>query len=299
MHYGYIGLGNLGASCAACLVRGGFDVTVFDLNPSLAERLVADGATLAPGVEALAASVDHVVTCLPSPAVSERVLHQILPHMQPGATWIEMSTLGRDDVLALAEIAAGAGVRMLELPVTGGVHLAARGEITMLPGGDADLVELHRKALEAMGDRIFHMGPLGSSSIIKVITNMLAFIHLKACGEALMLARRGGLDLGQAWQAIRASSGNSFVHETEGALILNGSYDIAFSVDLALKDLGFALDFGREFGVPLDLASITNQTYVAAKAAYGGDAQSPMIARLLEDLLRTDLRAPGFPARLE
>jgi len=299
MHYGYIGLGNLGASCAACLVRGGFDVTVFDLNPSLAERLVADGATLAPGVEALAASVDHVITCLPSPAVSERVLHQILPHMQPGATWIEMSTLGRDDVLALAEIAAGAGVRMLELPVTGGVHLAARGEITMLPGGDADLVELHRKALEAMGDRIFHMGPLGSSSIIKVITNMLAFIHLKACGEALMLARRGGLDLGQAWQAIRASSGNSFVHETEGALILNGSYDIAFSVDLALKDLGFALDFGREFGVPLDLASITNQTYVAAKAAYGGDAQSPMIARLLEDLLRTDLRAPGFPARLE
>ena len=299
MRYGYIGLGNLGASCAACLVRDGFDVTVFDLNPALAERLVADGATLAASAEDLATAVDHVITCLPSPAVSGRVLHHILPRMKPGATWIEMSTLGRDDVLALAKIADAAGVRMLELPVTGGVHLAARGEITMLPGGDADLVDLHRKALEAMGSRIFHMGPLGSSSIIKVITNMLAFIHLKACGEALMLARRGGLDLGQAWQAIRASSGNSFVHETEGALILNGSCDIAFSIDLALKDLGFALDFGREFGVPLDLASATNQTYVAARAAYGGDAQSPMIVRLLEDLLHTDLRAPGFPARLE
>jgi 3-hydroxyisobutyrate dehydrogenase len=89
------------------------------------------------------------------------------------------------------------------------------------------------------------------------------------------------------------------VHETEGALILNGSYDIAFNIDLALKDLGFALEFGREFGVPLDLASMTNQTYVAAKAAYGGDAQSPMIAKLLEDVLNTDLRADGFPARLE
>ena len=219
--------------------------------------------------------------------------------MKKGSTWIEMSTLGRDDVLALAKVAEAAGVRMLELPVTGGVHLAYRGEITMLPGGDKDLVDLHWKAFEAMGNRIFHMGPLGSSSIIKVITNMLAFIHLKACGEALMLAKRGGLDLGQAWHAIAASSGNSFVHETEGALILNGSYDIAFSLDLALKDLGFALGFGKEFGVPLELASMTNQTYVAAKAAYGGDAQSPMIAKLLEDLLGTDLRAPGFPARLE
>lgn len=299
MHYGYIGLGNLGANCAACLIKAGFQVTVFDLNPALAERLVAMGARLANSAEDLAASVDHVLTCLPSPAVSEKVLRAILPQMKPGATWLEMSTLGREDVLALGALAGAAGVRMLELPVTGGVHLAAQGKITMLAGGDKDLFDLHRPAMAAMGDKIFHMGPLGSSSIIKVITNMLAFIHLKATSEALMLAKRGGLDLGQAWHAIAASSGNSFVHETEGALILNGSYDIAFNIDLALKDLGFALGFGKEFGVPLDLASMTNQTYIAAKAAYGGEAQSPMIAKLLEDLLGTDLRAEGFPARLE
>lgn len=299
MRYGYIGLGNLGANCAARLVEAGFDLTVHDISRGAAERLVAMGADWADSAAELAAGVDHVFTCLPSPAVTDKVLREILPVMKESATWIEMSTLGRDDVLAFAETAKAHGVRMLELPVTGGVHLAAKGKITMLPGGDKDLVELHWKAFEAMGDRIFHMGPLGSSSIIKVITNMLAFIHLKACAEALMLAKRGGLDLAQSWHAIQASSGNSFVHETEGALILNGSYDIAFSIELALKDLGFALDFGREFGVPLDLASITNQTYVAAKAAYGGDAQSPMIAKLLEDLLGTNLRAPGFPARLE
>ena len=299
MHYGYIGLGNLGAACAACLRRAGFAVTVFDLNPSLAEPLVANGAVLARSAEELAASVEHVITCLPSPAVSERVLRNILPHMKAGSTWVEMSTLGRDEVLALAAVAAGAGVRMLELPVTGGVHLAHQGKINMLAGGDKDLFDLHHAAMQAMGDKIFHMGPLGSACIIKVITNMLAFIHLKATSEALMLARRGGLDLGQAWHAIAASSGNSFVHETEGALILNGSYDVAFNIDLALKDLGFALGFGREFGVPLDLAAATQQTYVAARAAYGGEAQSPMIAKLLEDLLHTDLRAPGFPARLE
>ena len=299
MHYGYIGLGNLGAACAGCLIKDGFTVTVYDLNADLAAPLLARGARLAGSAEELAGSVDHVITCLPSPMVSERVLRNILPHMKPGASWVEMSTLGRDEVLAMAAVAAEAGVRMMELPVTGGVHLAHQGKITMLAGGDRDLFDTHHKAMAAMGDKIFHMGPLGSACIIKVITNMLAFIHLKATSEALMLAKRGGLDLAQAHAAIAASSGNSFVHETEGALILNGSYDVAFNVDLALKDLGFALGFGREFGVPLELASMTNQTYVAAKAAYGGTAQSPMIAKLLEDLLGTDLRAPGFPARLE
>lgn len=299
MKYGYIGLGNLGANCAACLVRDGFDVTVFDVNPDNAKALLEAGATWGDSAGDVASKVDHVITCLPSPAVTEKVLTEILPKMRKGASWIEMSTLGRDDVLRFADVATGYGIQMLELPVTGGVHLAAQGNITMLPGGDKDLVDLHMPALKSMGDRVFHMGPLGSSSIIKVITNMLAFIHLKACSEALMLAKRGGLDLAQSWHAIAASSGNSFVHETEGALILNGSYDIAFNIDLALKDLGFALEFGREFGVPLDLASMTNQTYVAAKAAYGGDAQSPMIAKLLEDVLNTDLRADGFPARLE
>ena len=298
IHYGYIGLGNLGAACAGCLLKAGFGLTVYDLNPALAAPLVAAGAKLANSAEELAASVDHVITCLPSPAVSEKVLRAILPHMKAGASWVEMSTLGREEVLAFSRIAAEAGHEMMELPVTGGVHLAAQGKITMLAGGSKALFDLHHGAMQAMGDRIFHMGPLGSSAIIKVITNMLAFIHLKATSEALMLAKRGGLDLAQSWHAIAASSGNSFVHETEGALILNGSYDIAFNIDLALKDLGFALGFGREFGVPLDLASMTNQTYIAAKAAYGGEAQSPMIAKLLEDLLGTDLRAEGFPAKL-
>jgi len=227
------------------------------------------------------------------------VLAQILPAMRPGATWIENSTLGRDDILRLGALAAEQGVRLMEAPVTGGVHLAAQGRITVLAGGARDLYDLHLPALQAIGDRIFHIGPLGSAAVIKVITNMLAFIHLVADGEALMLAKRGGLDLATAWQAIAASSGSSFVHETEGQLILNGSYDIAFSMDLALKDLGFAMGFGREFGVPLDLAGMTQQTFVKGRAAYGGKAQSTQIVKLLEDVLHTDLRAPGFPARLE
>ena len=298
MNYGYIGLGNLGGHLAASLIRAGHQVTVYDRDPSLAVRLAEMVATVAGSAAEVAAATDHVFTCLPSPAVSELVLAEILPKMKPGATWIENSTLGRDDIVRLGGVAAAAGIRLLEAPVTGGVHLAARGEITVLAGGDADLVALHRPALEVIGNRLFHMGPLGSAAIIKVITNMLAFIHLVADGEALMLAKRGGLDLKTAWEAITASSGSSFVHETEGQLILNGSYDIAFSMDLALKDLGFAMGFGREFGVPLDLASMTNQTFLKGRAVYGGEAQSTQIVKLLEDALGTDLRAEGFPARL-
>ena len=298
MHYGHIGLGNLGANCAACLRKAGMEVSVTDLNKDTASGVLDLGCTWADTPEDVAARVDHVITCLPSPTVSEQVLDRMLPVMRKGSHWIEMSTLGRDEMLAFAEKAAAHDIRAMELPVTGGVHLAAQGKITMLAGGDKDMFDLHLPALQAMGDQVFHMGPLGSAAIIKVITNMLAFIHLKACGEALMLAKRGGLDLGQAWHAIKASSGNSFVHETEGALVLNGSYDVAFNIDLALKDLGFAMEFGREFAVPLDLAAATAQTYTAARAAYGGDAQSPMIVKLLEDLLETDLRADGFPARL-
>ncbi|MEH7826706.1 NAD(P)-dependent oxidoreductase [Gemmobacter denitrificans] len=298
MHYGYIGLGNLGGHLAASLIREGFEVTVYDRDPALAERHRAMGAHVAQSPAELGAAVDHVFTCLPSPQVSEVVLAQLLPAMKPGATWIENSTLGREDVLRLGQLAAEQGIRMLEAPVTGGVHLAARGEITVLVGGDRALYDEHHRALSAIGGQHFHMGPLGSAAVIKVITNMLAFIHLVADGEALMLAKRGGLDLKTAWEAIRASSGTSFVHETEGQLILNGSYDIAFTMDLALKDLGFAMGFGKEFGVPLDLASLTNQTFLKGKAAYGGAAQSTQIVKLLEDLLGTDLRAEGFPARL-
>jgi 3-hydroxyisobutyrate dehydrogenase len=301
MRYGFIGLGHLGGHLAMSLVRAGFPLAVHDLNRTLAEPLIAAGAAWADHPKAVAARSDAVMTCLPSPKVSELVLtgpNGILDGLERGGAWIEMSTLGRDETLRLAAVASERGIETLESPVTGGVHLAAQGKITVLAGGDKALFERHKPALAAMGDKIFHMGPLGSAAVIKVITNMLAFIHLQADAEALMLAKRAGLDLGQAWRAISASSGTSFVHETEGQLILNGSYDIGFSMDLTLKDIGFAMGFGREFGVPLELAGLTEQIFIRGKAQYGGAAQSTQIAKLLEDATGTDLRAEGFPAKL-
>ncbi len=302
MRYGFIGLGNLGAALATSLMRFGFELSVHDIDRKAAKALLAGGAIWSNSPRALAASVDAVITCLPSPAVSERVLvgpDGLLSGFAPGSTWIEMSTNDSDTIQRLAAIAAEKGVFTLEAPVTGGVHKAEAGEITIIAGGETAVFEQHRTALDAMGRPIFHVGPLGSASVIKVITNMLAFVHLIAAGEALMLAKRGGLDLAQAYHVIQASSGNSFVHETESQLVLNGSYNINFTMDLACKDLGFAMKLGCELGVPLDLAALASQTFIRARETYGGGAQSTQVVKLLEDALHTDLRAPGFPAELK
>jgi 3-hydroxyisobutyrate dehydrogenase len=284
MKIGYIGLGCLGRHLAASLLRAGFPVTVYDIDKSCAVDLIEAGATCVDSAEETARVSDTVITCLPSPEiVTETVAgeHGILKGLAAGGTWIDMSTNDLHELQRLAALAAEQGVSTLEAPVTGGVHRAAAGMITVLVGGDEAVYQKHLPAF-----------------VIKVITNMLAFIHLVADGEALMLAKKGGVDLKLAWDVIKASSGNSFCHETEGQLILNGSYNINFTMDLARKDLYFAHQMGREFGVPLELGGLTEQIFARARAVYGGDAQSPMVVKLLEEAAGTDLRAPGFPAEL-
>ena len=305
MRCGFIGLGHIGKFLAGSLVRNGFEVTVYDLNKDAAAPLVAKGAKLAGSIKELCDASDTVFTCLPSPRAIDIVLTgkdgviDSLASRSVAATWVDMSTNDQSETLRLGALCQAKGINVLEAPVTGGVHKAAHGDITVLVGGEQNVFQAHEKALNAMGKPVLYIGKLGSAAVIKVITNMLAFIHLVAAGEALMLAKRGGLDLGVAFEAIKESSGNSFVHETESQVILNGSYNINFTMDLALKDLGFAMEYGNEFGVPLDLAGHTYQTFIRAKAAYGGDAWSSQVVKLLEDATNTDLRAPGFPAELE
>ena len=301
---GFVGLGHLGSHLAASLLRAGHHLTVSDLDRSSdsTTALLADGARWANSPAELAAMSDVVFTCLPSPGAINAVLtgpNGVLDGFAGRAgTWIDMSTNDRNETLRLDAIVRAAGANMLEAPVTGGVHRAAAAQITVLVGGDESVFETYRDLLGVVGDPVLYMGPLGSAALIKVITNMLAFVNLVSVGEALMLAKRGGLDLGKAYEAIKESSGNSFVHETESQVILNGSYNINFTMDLACKDLSFATQFGRDLGVPLDLASLTEQTFIRARSTYGGAAWSSQVVKLLEDALHTELRAPGFPSEL-
>ncbi len=298
MRYGFVGLGNLGKHLAVNLVRGGFDVGVYDLQPSAADGVTAVGAHWVGSIPELAKTSDCLITCLPSPAATAAVLDLALPSLHRGATWIEMSTNDFAEIQVLAARADALGIATLACPVTGGVHRAEAGDITVLVGGSEQVYALHEPALKAMGGRVIHLGGIEQAAVTKVVTNMLAFIHLIAAGEALMLCAKAGVDLRSAFEAIAASSGNSFVHETESQVILNGSYDIGFTMDLACKDAGFALEFGRRLGVPLRLAGVMEQTFIEGRAKYGGSAWSSMIVKLLEDSVGTPLRAPGFPARL-
>jgi 3-hydroxyisobutyrate dehydrogenase len=298
MRYGFVGLGHLGKHLAVNLARAGFDLEVNDLDRSSADAVLAAGARWSPSVRELAASCDCLITCLPSPAATDAVLGEALAVMHRGAVWIEMSTNDFAAIETLANRARASGIDTLACPVTGGVHRAEAGEITVLVGGAQQVFEAHKPALEAMGGRVIHLGGIEQAAVTKVVTNMLAFIHLIAAGEALMLCAKAGVDLTAAFQAIAASSGNSFVHETESQVILNGSYDIGFTMDLACKDAGFAIEFGRRFGVPLRIAGAMEQIFIEGRARYGGSAWSSMIVKLLEDATGTPLRAPGFPARL-
>ncbi|MGA0357896.1 MAG: NAD(P)-dependent oxidoreductase, partial [Ilumatobacteraceae bacterium] len=234
MAVGFIGLGNVGRHLARSVLRGGHDLVVHDLDEAAAAELVADGARWAPSIAAVCDEASTVITCLPSPQVIDAVVAGpagVIESLagQSGACWIDSSTNDRSETLRLAALAADRGVATLEAPVTGGVHMAARGEITVLVGGEAELVERQRGLLDSLGDPVLHIGGLGAAATIKVITNMLALTHLVAAGEALMLAKRSDLDLATAFEAIRNSSGNSFVHETESQVILNGSYNINFT----------------------------------------------------------------------
>jgi 3-hydroxyisobutyrate dehydrogenase len=298
LRYAFVGLGNLGKHLAANLARGGFELGVFDLDRSSATDVLAAGAQWIDSVPALAEWCDGFITCLPSPAATSAVLALALPALREGTTWIEMSTNDFANVEELAKKAQARGVATLACPVTGGVHRAEAGDITVLVGGAQQVFARHEPALKAMGGRVIHLGGIEQAAVTKVVTNMLAFIHLIAAGEALMLCAKAGVDLRAAFDAIAASSGNSFVHETESQVILNGSYDIGFTMDLACKDAGFAVEFGRRFGVPLRLAGVMEQIFIEGRARYGGAAWSSMIVKLLEDAVGTPLRAPGFPSRL-
>ncbi|WP_422368275.1 NAD(P)-dependent oxidoreductase [Pelagibius sp.] len=301
MQIAFIGLGNVGLPLARNLLKAGHQMTVFDLDPERAAPLVDAGARLAASSREAAEGAEVAVTSLPNPAAVAAVVPGetgLLSALGPGSLWIEMSTTDEADMRRFAEEAGARGIDVLEAPITGGANRAWTGEISILVGGDEAVFERYRDLLGVMGGAIEHMGPIGAASVVKVITNMLAFVHLWASGEAMMLAKRSGVDLAKAFHGIRVSSGNSFAHETEGQLVLNGSYNCAFTMALALKDMRLAMKLGQETETPLALAELVKNYFEQAQEAYGEDAWSTQAVKILEDQLGDALRAPGFPPLL-
>jgi 3-hydroxyisobutyrate dehydrogenase len=295
MQVGFIGLGNVGSKLAGNLLANGVALAVHDLDPEKTETFAARGAAVRSPVD-IAGSADVVITCLPSPAASAETIAQMLPHWRPGVVWMEMSTTDADEIRRLGALVAAAGGVAAECPVSGGCHRAATGNISIFVGGDRATFDRVLPLLTILGRRILHTGPLGSASLLKVMTNYLATANLVTLCEALTTMKAAGLDLATTYEAIRISSGTSFVHETESQVILNGSRDIEFTMDLVLKDVGLFQHIAEDHGVPLEISPLILDIFRDGQRRYGTRANSDDIIRRLEDATGLDITAPGFPA---
>ena len=301
MKIGFIGLGNLGSKLAGSLLRNGVDLMVLDLDKSLMDAFVQRGAASAVSPKSLAEHCDAVITCLPSPEVCAHVMESangVLAGLSAEKLWLEMSTTDEAEVRRLAHLADALGAVSIECPVSGGCHRAATGNISIFCGASRAGFELALPILAMMGRKILHTGPLGSASILKVVTNYLASVNLVSIGEAFAVAQKSGMDLTTTFEAIRISSGNSFVHETEGQVILNGSYDIGFTLDLVQKDMSLFLGLAQRGGLPLEVAPMVASLFDDAAEKYGSRALSPRVVQRNEESTGQAFRAPGFPAEL-
>jgi 3-hydroxyisobutyrate dehydrogenase len=298
---GFIGLGHVGSALAGNLLRHGVDLTVRDLDEAAVASFTARGARRGESPRAVAQAVDIVITCLPSPAISAQVVEGaggILEGLGPGKLWLEMSTTDAAEMLRLAPKVEAKGATAMDCPVSGGCHRAATGNISIFAGGSRAAFERALPVLSILGHQILHTGPLGSASKLKVLTNYLCTVHLAALAEALTVARVAGLDMNTTYEGIRISSGNSFVHETESQVILNGSRDIGFTMDLVVKDVGLFDALAREQGVPLELSPLVLEIFRDGVRRYGGREHSPNIIRRLEDACSVRVLGEGFPPQI-
>ena len=301
MKVGFIGLGNVGGKLAGSLLRNNFDLTVRDLDKNLTQSFKDLGAKVVNSAKELAEQVDLIITCLPSPKICAEVMEAedgVINGLSENKIWLEMSTTDEAEIKRISKKIIAKKAIPLDGPVSGGCHRAATGNIAIFVGGAREAFDKILPALIVMGRKILHTGDLGSATVLKVITNYLASVHLVALGEAWTVAKKTNLDLAKTYKGIAVSSGNSFVHETESQVILNGSYNINFTMDLVLKDTSLFDDLAKKLGAPLEISPKVVEIFKDGQKKYGSRAWSSMIVKRMEDINNIDFRAKGFPEEL-
>jgi len=301
MKIGFIGLGNVGGKLASSLLRNKFKLTVRDLDKDHTKEFQNKGAAIANSPKELAQQVDLIITCLPSPKICAEVMEGndgVISGISKNKIWLEMSTTDESEIKRLGKLVKERDAIPLDGPVSGGCHRAATGNISIFVGGERNAFDKILPALTVMGRKILHTGELGSATVLKVITNYLASTHLVALGEAWTVAKKSNLDLSKVYKGIAISSGNSFVHETESQVILNGSYNINFTMDLVLKDTGLFDNLAKRLNAPLEVSPLIVKIFKDGQKKYGSRAWSSMIVKRMEDLNNIDFRADGFPDEL-
>ena len=301
MKVGFIGLGNAGGKLAGSLLRNGFDLTVRDLNDSLVNDFVARGASTIGSPREMAELCDIVITCLPSPKACSEVMESkngIIAGLSHGKIWLEMSTTDEAEIRRIGSLVESTGALPVDCPVSGGCHRADTGNISIFAGCKREAFEKALPILKTMGRRVLHTGDLGTASTLKVMTNYLATVNLVSISEALTTMKVLGMDMNVTYEAIKASSGNSFVHETESQVILNGSRDISFTMDLVSKDVGIFNELAERKGLDLEVAPMIVDIFKDGEERYGPRELSPNIIKRLEERAGVNVLGVGFPAEM-
>lgn len=301
MKIGFIGLGNAGGKLAGSLLRNGYDLTVRDLNPEFVADFVSRGAKEAGSPKEMALACDMVITCLPSPKACSQVMEAdngVLSGLSADKVWLEMSTTDEAEIRRIGALVEAKGAFPVDCPVSGGCHRADTGNISIFAGCSRQAFERVLPVLTTMGRRILHTGDLGTASILKVMTNYLATAHLTCLAEALTTMKLIGMDMNVTYEAIKASSGNSFVHETESQVILNGSRDINFTMDLVSKDVGIFNELAQRKNLDLEIAPLIVDIFENGEKRYGPRELSPNIIQRLEEAAGVKVLGRGFPAQM-
>ncbi|MCS5590655.1 MAG: NAD(P)-dependent oxidoreductase [Candidatus Thioglobus sp.] len=301
MKVGFIGLGNAGGKLAGSLLRNGFDLTVRDLNKEFVDEFVERGAKSGNSPKEMAEHCDVVITCLPSPKACSEVMESkdgILAGLSKGKIWLEMSTTDEAEIRRIGALVDKVGALPIDCPVSGGCHRADTGNISIFAGCKREAFELALPLLTTMGRRILHTGDLGTASTLKVMTNYLATVNLTSIAEALTTMKSLGMDMNVTYEAIKASSGNSFVHETESQVILNGSRDISFTMDLVSKDVGIFNQLAERKGIELEIAPLIVDIFKDGEKRYGPRELSPNIIKRLEEMANVEVLGNGFPLEM-
>jgi len=301
MKVGFIGLGNAGGKLAGSLLRNGYDLTVRDLNKDLVNEFVERGANSGGSPKEMAEDCNVMITCLPSPKDCSEVMESkdgVLAGLSKGKIWLEMSTTDEAEIRRIGALVDAVGALPIDCPVSGGCHRADTGNISIFAGCKREAFELALPILTTMGRRVLHTGDLGTASKLKVMTNYLATVNLTSIAEALTTMKALGMDMNVTYEAIKASSGNSFVHETESQVILNGSRDISFTMDLVSKDVGIFNELAKRKGLDLEIAPLIVDIFKDGEKRYGPRELSPNIIKRLEEKANVEVLGEGFPSEI-
>jgi 3-hydroxyisobutyrate dehydrogenase-like beta-hydroxyacid dehydrogenase len=284
---GFIGLGAMGGPMALNLVKAGFKLVVHDIDQTKTAPLRAKGAELAGTAEAVAAEVERTIVIVETTEQAESVIageRGIIKSAKPGHIVLCMATIDPFAARTLADQLAARDIAMLDAPVSGGTGRAQSGELSVIVGGAADVVAKCEDLFKAMGNRSFHVGPLGSGLAMKLVNNMLVQVNTVAVAEAMVLGVKAGLDPQMIYDVVRVSTGASAAWELRVPRILSGDFEPGGTIDISYKDQELETAFAKRLGVPLLLANVTQQVYQMARARGLNKLDGSAIVKVFEQM---------------